>query len=91
MDGWLMYDLFDEAERVLNDMKMESYFETPIRVVSGYVRVSEQRLAELRRDNEAWRELEWIATHYDEATPDQRLRLDRTLAAIRSIEAACEY
>lgn len=54
--------------------------------VLGTVTISNQLLEQTRRTEQAWTELEWIALHYDEATDEQRARLDRTLAAIHRME-----
>lgn len=48
--------------------------------------MSPQMFESVRAMKAAWRELEWTALHYDEATPEQRARLDRTLAAIDAAE-----
>ena len=54
--------------------------------VAGQNQISGQMLEQARRDEAAWNELEWIALHYDEATDEQRARLDTTLAAIDEMD-----
>lgn len=45
-----------------------------MRHTAGYVQLSSQMLEDARRADEAFRELEWIASHWEEATSEQRER-----------------
>lgn len=51
--------------------------EQPIKVITGSFALSDQALNEAREIRRAWDELEWIATHYKLATPEQRAKLGR--------------
>lgn len=57
-----------------------------MRTVSGSVTVSQQLFEATRKSERNWNELEWIALHYNEATDEQRARLDRVMAAIDRLE-----
>ena len=54
-----------------------------MRHVSGYITLSQRLLAEAESNERAFAELEWIATHWDEATEEQRDRY-------REFERACD-
>lgn len=52
----------------------------------GTITMSRQLYEQTKATEDAWRELEWTALHYDEATDEQRANLERTLAAIDRME-----
>lgn len=54
--------------------------------VAGHITVTPQMLEDLKRLEAAWEELEWTATHYDEATPEQRARFDAFSEAVDRLE-----
>lgn len=52
----------------------------------GSITISNQLYEQTLRAERAWRELEWVGFHYDQASPEQRARFDRVQEAIASRE-----
>ncbi len=64
----------------------DPYLSKPIRTISGTVTISQQLYDQTVKAEREFTELEWIATHYSEATPEQQARFDRFQAAADAYE-----